>query len=301
MNSHADVVPTKRTEIPGWFYWEDRLLFDFFLSRQSGQEPGTLVEMGVYLGKSAVAIGDHIREGEEFVACDLFGATPEEADNARENTRSYSTLTRDAFERNYLTFHKELPTVAHCASARITEYVAEKSARFVHVDASHLFEHVHLDLRNTRALLRDGGIAVLDDYRSEHTPGVAAAVWQAVAVDGLVPICVTPTKFYGCFEDAGPHLDALRTWLPDAEGLWWEEQRIHDRPVLRVTKAKKKPAAPKPAEPEAALGDIRASLSELSARVQRIDARLAGKGSRPLASRALNKVRRTLAGRRPGR
>ena len=55
------------TDIPGWFYWLDYLLFRALLRSQAASPPGVLVEIGAYLGKSAVVIGEHVRPGEELV------------------------------------------------------------------------------------------------------------------------------------------------------------------------------------------------------------------------------------------
>ena len=103
------VAPTSvsRTsrDIPGWFFWLDRQLFAVLLRAQHDQGPGDLVELGTYLGKSAVVIGDYVRPGERFVALDLFGRTDlvgGDRQNQREVEKSYRALTRPAFEENYL-------------------------------------------------------------------------------------------------------------------------------------------------------------------------------------------------------
>src|SRR5882724_9180915 len=102
--------PATYQDIPGWFAWDDRAMFDLLLDSQP-DHPGMLIELGCYLGKSAVIIGDHRRVGERFVVVDLFGSEAElsvdaEGDaNKRENRWSYKTLTRTQFEENYLGFH----------------------------------------------------------------------------------------------------------------------------------------------------------------------------------------------------
>jgi hypothetical protein len=119
--------------IPGWFWYADRQLFEWVLSRPD--VAGDLLELGVYLGKSAVLVGSHLRPGETFTVCDLFESeAPEEANHA-ETTRSYPALTRDRFERNYLAFHDAPPTVVHGPTSVILDHVAPASCRFVHVDA----------------------------------------------------------------------------------------------------------------------------------------------------------------------
>ena len=65
--------PKSFYDIPGFFWWLDRKVFSAVLKSQEDSPLGTLVELGAYQGKSAVIIGDHVRDGERFVVVDLFG------------------------------------------------------------------------------------------------------------------------------------------------------------------------------------------------------------------------------------
>lgn len=228
-------------DIPGWFRWLDMTVFEALLQAQSSAEPGVLVELGTYLGKSAVIIGNHVRAGERFVALDLFGNTdilsdsPQDHANRRESLKSYKTLTRQQFENNYLALHPELPTIVQGLSSEIVQHVEPGSARFVHVDASHVYAHVRVDAVNTKSLLRPNGIAVFDDFRSEHTPGVSAAVWEAVFRDGLIPLLLTTQKFYGVYAEPEPYYSVLRDLFASDARYRWEEQEIAGRKVLRAS------------------------------------------------------------------
>ena len=113
-------------------------------------------------------------------------------------------------------------------------HVAPGSCRFIHVDASHMYVHVHEDALNARLLLAPGGVVAFDDYRAEHTPGVSAAVWQAVLEDGLVPFVLTPHKLYGVYDDPEPYAGAVHSFLSDQKHYWFEEQEILGRRVLRA-------------------------------------------------------------------
>ena len=103
-------------DITGWFRWLDKTIFDAILTTQAKGPKGDFVELGAYLGKSAVVIGGYLREGERFVVVDLFEdavtALPTD-DNRRENISSYSSLTRQEFERNYLALLPEAPGGGH--------------------------------------------------------------------------------------------------------------------------------------------------------------------------------------------
>ena len=232
-------------DIPGFFWWLDRWVFATVLKSQEEFPPGHLVELGTYAGRSAVIIGDFVREDERFIALDLFGTdaglgdSPHADDNRAENQRSDRTLTREKFESNYLALHATLPEIVQAPSATIVEHVEPGSVRFLHIDASHLYPCVRTDVINAKTLLRHDGIVVFDDYRSEHTPGVSAAVWQAVLCDGMIPVAVTPMKMYAVFNpDLVEHYQAaLRTWVDSDRRFTQAEQEVLGRPLLRLNMA----------------------------------------------------------------
>ncbi|MFD7952941.1 class I SAM-dependent methyltransferase [Streptomyces ardesiacus] len=202
--------PGELNDVPGWFWPLDQVLFSWFLERQERLGTrGDLLELGAYLGKSAILLGHRLRDGERLTVCDLFGAEPPDAANRAEAAKSYSSLTRQAFERNYLSFHDTLPTIVQAPSSAVVDEVAPGTCRFVHVDASHLYEHVEGDIGAAKELLVPEGIVVLDDFRSEHTPGVAVAAWEAVLNRGLRPVCLSSQKLYGTWGDPEPAQEEL--------------------------------------------------------------------------------------------
>ncbi|MET9297054.1 class I SAM-dependent methyltransferase [Streptomyces sp. NPDC003077] len=238
--------PTRFSDVKGWFFVADQLLFDWFLTRQEERAvPGDLLELGAYMGKSAIFMGARLRLGDRFTVCDLFDSPAGDESNSREMAKSYSTLTRRAFEANYLSFHDELPTIVQGLTSVIRDHVEDESCRFAHIDASHLYEHVHGDILAVRELLHDQGIVVLDDFRAEHCPGVAAATWQAVTNHGLRPICITGTKFYGTWGDPAPLREELVEWLQGRQGVWHEVQQVNGAPLIRMSvKDAKEPSQP---------------------------------------------------------
>ncbi|MFF8769330.1 class I SAM-dependent methyltransferase [Kitasatospora sp. NPDC015120] len=233
--------PAARPEsIPGWFFRLDQEAFRHLLTAQSEAGlTGDILELGSYLGRSAVLLGDHLRPGERLTVCDLFDSQADDADNDAEMAMSYrSSLTRRGFEANYLAFHPELPTIVQAPTSVLADgRIPAGSCRFVHVDASHLYEHVTGDIEVARRALAEGGLVALDDYRSEHTPGVSAAVWQAVFTGGLCPVLLTPMKFYGTWGDPEPVREALLTRDWRAEGFTVDEDAIAGRRVLRLNNA----------------------------------------------------------------
>ncbi|PKV86559.1 class I SAM-dependent methyltransferase [Streptomyces sp. TLI_146] len=245
--AQSAAAPARFSDVKGWFWPADQLLFDWFLARQERQElRGDLLELGAYLGKSAIFLGSYLRQGETFTVCDLFDSPAPDDPNSEEMDRSYATLTRRAFEANYLSFHDELPVVVQAPTSVITSRVSASSCRFIHVDASHLYEHVHGDIAAARALVVPDGIVAFDDFRAEHCPGVAAAVWGAVATTGLRPVCITGTKFYGTWSDPEPVRSELLAWLSSRSDMWHGVEEVAGAPLIRIAGKKAvAPAAPR--------------------------------------------------------
>ncbi|MFI6445460.1 class I SAM-dependent methyltransferase [Kitasatospora sp. NPDC050543] len=240
-------APRRLDDVPGWFWPVDQLLFTRILDDQDPDAgAGDLLEMGTYLGRSAILIGRHLRPGETFTVCDLFDSEAPDDPNADEMSMSYrQTLTRKAFEANYLAFHPQLPQIVQATTSVLEgDRIAPESCRFVHIDASHLYDHVAGDIRVARAALRKNGVVALDDFRSEHTPGVSAAVWEAVFVHGLRPICLSTQKFYGTWGDPSEIQQALLQHDWTGEGWALEHETIAGRPVLRFGGAGVNPLEP---------------------------------------------------------
>ncbi|WP_326690822.1 MULTISPECIES: class I SAM-dependent methyltransferase [unclassified Streptomyces] len=189
-------------DVPGWFSRTDQQLFEWFLTHPHAS--GDLLEMGVYVGKSAILLGQHLRPGESLTVCDLFDSPAPDAANGAEVSEYHPLATREVFEKNYLSFHDELPRVLEAPTSVLAEEVAADSCRFVHIDASHLYHHVTEDIGTARNVLLPQGVVVLDDFRAPHTPGVALATWEAVVRRDLNPICVSEGKLYGTWGDPRP-------------------------------------------------------------------------------------------------
>lgn len=222
-------------DIPGWFFGQDQALISWFLERQNRLAiPGDLLELGVYLGKSAILIGQYRVGDQRLTVCDLFEDAAQDHDNDGEMRQYRSTLTRLAFERNYLAFHTALPSIVQGPTSAISSHVAPQSCRFVHVDASHLYEHVEADIKASRVVMHAEGLLVCDDFRAAHTPGVAAAVWSAVISGELHPICLSDSKFYGTWGDPGPVQSELIAWMETFGPQSFETQKIAGRPVVRI-------------------------------------------------------------------
>lgn len=226
----------KFDEIPGWFMPIDQAAFSWILQHQNKvQSEGSLVELGVFMGKSAVLIGNHRRDAEVFTCVDLFEdiATSDQADPGERQFFTNQGQTQAAFERNYLAFHRVLPRVVRGPTAVLTRYVAPQTVRFVHADAGQTYELLRQDIASARTVLRQDGVVAFGDYRKPATIGTAAAVWEAILNDGLKPIAHTDFKLYATWGDPAPYQADLIARA--AEAGWCTTQQgvtIRDMPMV---------------------------------------------------------------------
>lgn len=235
----ADALEYCRTgsrSVPGWFADDDAFLFVLVdaAQRRVGVR-GDLLEVGTYLGRSAILLGYFAREVERVHVCDVFDE-PDALDpeSGREWSLFYGSLTRDRFEANYRRFHSTLPEIHHAPSGDALPALTSGGFRFIHVDGSHAYQPVRSDALATKRLLGPGGIVVFDDMTTRHTPGVQAAVWEAVAVDGLIPLAFT-NKLYATW---APHpiVDELRARIADSVLVSViSEHSVRGSQVLEVT------------------------------------------------------------------
>jgi predicted O-methyltransferase YrrM len=273
-------------DIRGWFYWEDTVLFRDILGAQTA--PGTLVELGAFLGKSAALIGHYQADGDRFVVVDLFGAEVGDDANSAENQLSYSTVEaesfRQQFESNYLALHPELPEVFQALSTEVAAHVEPGSVRFAHIDASHLYAQVAEDLQVMRPLMQPDGVIVFDDFRAVHTPGVAAAVWEGVVSHGLVPFALSPFKMYATWGDPTSHVERARRLGHAEPEMDVTELVILGHDVIRLEKVPVPPAKPvaPPAPPALTPAQVDAIANKVAVRVTK---RIRG-SIRPVRSRS---------------
>lgn len=226
----ATVSDQQVGEILGAFWSPDIELFRAILQRSS-RTGGDVAELGVLFGRSSVLIGQYLRPGEQFTCIDVFESLADEV--AADDPNHYPGLTRAGFEANYRRHHGDLPTVVTGFSQDIARHARVGTHRFVHIDASHLYEHVAHDIEAVRPLMHTDGVVVLDDYRAEHTPGVAAAAWQSVTGSALRPFALTPAKMYATWGDADQWRAYVAEWAA-AEGKATEVQAINGTDVLLI-------------------------------------------------------------------
>lgn len=177
-----------RSTVPGWLYPADAHLLA--VAADAAADDGDLVEVGAFLGASAIELGYLRQPGQRLIVIDPFEDHPDDrwAPNAR--------LSVDAFLRNWRRFHDEDPTVMIGRSSAMLPELPARSARFVHVDGAHYYDDVLTDVAEALRVATPNAVLVFDDVGPWQWPGVAAAVWKAVTDGELVPLAMTTAKLY---------------------------------------------------------------------------------------------------------
>lgn len=218
--------------VRGWFSEED---FDAFVAVARAQREhsvsGDILEIGCFEGKSAVLLGFLAGQAETLTVCDLF----EDLERSDDQTSRvfYEGVSRSRFEETYAAFHGRLPHIEAGPSSDLWAKFESPRFRIVHVDGSHVYDTVRGDLAFAAGVCVAGGVVVADDYRSRHTPGVAAAFWELGAEEMLRPVLLTPNKAYAAADRLGveivgravEHLKArdheVRGEVIRGKTVWW--------------------------------------------------------------------------------
>jgi hypothetical protein len=214
--SELKLFARKTSKIRGWFSPHDQIVFNAILTWQERISlNGDLLEIGVYAGKSAVLIGRFVKPNQVFHVCDVFDSDTD-LKNAEEIAHSYQDLSRKSFEKNCVEFLGYIPKIYHGLSSELPFKLNDKTFRFIHIDGSHLYPHVSQDLLYSISFMdNDFGVIAVDDYRAQHTVGVAQAVWELVLSGKLVPILMTPAKIYLVGRESKVDAESIRVMMKD--------------------------------------------------------------------------------------
>jgi hypothetical protein len=200
--------------IPGWMHYSDLMTFGKVLEEQLRDDVNTvgdLLEIGCYQGKSAIAMGYGLRKDEALHVVDVFGE--DTSGIPTEGMEAYQGLGVASFEANYRRFHPDDPPVTHvCASTdeNLRKSFSGREFRFIHIDGGHAYDVVAKDISLAVSFAAGKAVIALDDYRTAHTPGTAAAIWAAVAHGELFPFALTEVKMYATTKRS------TQTWWRDA-------------------------------------------------------------------------------------
>ena len=170
--------------------------FGWFLDWQSSQDiSGDLVEL-VCARKSAILMGTYLKGDETLVVCDLFGRAAGEEDIGATPVSSTRTASADRTSRRTTSgFSRHFHVSSRVPRQRSSTTCSQAPPAFC-------TSTPRTDMRTSvRTLLLRGPCSVRrgrwcwTSIGRRHTPGVAAAVWGAVLRDGLIPLCVSESKF----------------------------------------------------------------------------------------------------------
>ena len=68
----------------------------------------------------------------------------------------------------------------------------------IHIDGEHSQKAIERDLKVAANVLSDSGVIIVDDYRHQHFPGIAAGVFKFLNLNDFASFCLTPNKMYIC-------------------------------------------------------------------------------------------------------
>lgn len=133
---------------------------------------GTLFEIGVHHGQTAILLALLARPGEHCVFLDLFDQQEENVDNSgRGDLR--------AFQANLARWAPDLAAEIVIGNSLRVDFASipalAAGIRFAHIDGGHLKDVVLNDLHKTEALLAPGGLIVVDDFMHSGFLGVNEA------------------------------------------------------------------------------------------------------------------------------
>lgn len=221
--------------INGWLSNHDFTVINSLLEVQSSKKSsGDILEIGAYHGKCSVVLGQWLHGEERLLLCDIF-ENASEIENEIENINSYQQLNSKFLISNLRRFGIESYDLLNVNSNTLRAVDFANPIRFIHIDGSHLYPYVVSDLALAAEILsKDFGIISVDDFRSQHTIGVSAAVWEAILVNRkLKPILITPCKIYLCHFDSYINLDLISELLNN-KGIEVERIVIKNFNLLRT-------------------------------------------------------------------
>jgi hypothetical protein len=183
--------------VSGWISRINAEVFASLLDAQDQRrERGGLVEIGVHHGKSANLLSLAARDGETFLAIDIF-------DDQHLNLDQSGRGDRTIFERNVAKYgNHDRTEILQASSLDVTpEAILQRvgPVRFFSIDGGHWFDVTLNDLKLAAATLAAHGVIALDDFDNAEFPEVSAAFYAWFdARNDFIPFAITRGKLYIC-------------------------------------------------------------------------------------------------------
>jgi Methyltransferase domain len=276
--------------IEGWLLPDTALAMieTLWLQERAGIA-GDVAEIGVFRGKSFLALAAGARPGERLIAIDLFDAGDPAAERPEQDVAPYGTGNRAAFLANLARFFPGTrPEVIEGSSLALRGQEAAAGLaglRMLSIDGGHTRAMTLNDLAIADVALGAEGVCWLDDVLNAHWTGVISGLFAFLeTAPGLTPVALFPNKLVLCRPGAASFYRAgFRALFPralererielhaaeiDVYGARWPEVsaslRIPHRPLIAAGEAAE--AARHAAEARADAAEALAAAADLRAR-----------------------------------
>lgn len=183
-------LESAHADIDGWFFPLDHFAFiESYNLHCARSVAGSIVEVGVWHGKSLTLLSLLRNSSEEIFGFDLY------KDNHEEITSQNVSQFGD----------DEDISLVRGLTSDLTDSQLEslltRPIRFLHIDAGHEYHEVLEQLYIFSPFLCDEAIIAMDDFQDREFPGVSAAVLDFAEVDRprrFVPFMAGGNKMYLC-------------------------------------------------------------------------------------------------------
>lgn len=164
-------------QVHGWFDWEP--LYNRIVD--TCDRPMTVVEMGVWQGKSAIYLANRIKQSGKpitFYAVDTFQSSPE-TDTYLSALQANDLTLLQAFQRNLRDCGVgDVVQVIVADSLDAAHGFEDASLDVVYIDGAHDYASVVADLAAWTPKIKAGGLIAGHDYNPGAWPGVVQAVTE---------------------------------------------------------------------------------------------------------------------------
>lgn len=159
-------------EIFGWFSYP----FLYEKAVQEAKDNDVFVEVGSFMGKSTSCMATFIKNSGkkiDFYAVDHW-------QGSEEHKEHYSDIHLwESFQDNMVKYKlTEYIKPIIKDSIEASKLFSDESIDFLHLDASHDYENVLLDIKSWYPKIKKGGVMSGDDFDLKHWPGVVKAVTE---------------------------------------------------------------------------------------------------------------------------
>src|SRR5271165_187075 len=212
-------------EIEGWLCPTTALaMIEVLWEQERLGAVGDIAEIGIWRGKSFLALAAGARPGERLVAVDPFDAGDSLAQRPDLDVAPYGTGYKAKFLENLACFFPGVqPDVIEASSAALDQS-AFGSLRVLSIDGNHSREQTFSDLRLAAACLTEQGVCWLDDVFNGAWPGVISGLFAYLdSASSLQPVALFPNKLVlvrpGTAQAWRDRLRVLFGWATERQGV----------------------------------------------------------------------------------